>query len=335
MTEVRARDLTMVCPEVHLVPMEAQMSSQMRETAANVHAATLPSPSNEAIIDVRWRGDSVIASQREDSSSNGVNVVLEGDGRGAGHKTGTVSLVIPAKNEAANIAWVLEQVPACVDEIILVDGHSMDATLVTARSCRSDVRVVVQQGSGKGDALRAGFQAATGDVIVMIDADGSMSPQEIPRFLYFLANGYDFVKGSRFMGGGGSLDITRLRRLGNRGLLLLTNGLYDAHLTDLCYGFCAFHRRYLEFLDLTTPGFEIETQLTICALRAGLRVAEVPSLEMPRRAGRSNLRTFRDGTRVLRTVLRHHSSGISGHTVQRIRHLVHGSSGVGIRSASS
>lgn len=305
------------------------MSMQTRAPAASARAAPMSSSNSEVIADVRWPVDEVTASQHEDLQGNGVLGRSERIEGGAGSKPGTVTLVIPTKNEAANISWVLEQVPACVDEIILVDGHSRDATLVTALFCRSDVRVVVQEGAGKGDALRVGFQAATGDVIVMIDADGSMSPQEIPRFLYFLSNGYDFVKGSRFMGGGGSLDITWLRRLGNRGLLLLTNRLYNTHLTDLCYGFCAFHRRYLDFFDLTTPGFEIETQLTICALRAGLRVAEVPSLEMPRRAGRSNLRTFRDGTRVLRTVLRHHDSGISGYAVQRTRQLVHGALGGG------
>jgi glycosyltransferase involved in cell wall biosynthesis len=243
-------------------------------------------------------------------------------------KTGLVTVVIPTKNEAANIAWVLEQIPVCVDEVVLVDGNSTDATVVTARSCRPDVRVVAQQLTGKGDALRIGMAAASGDVIVMMDADGSMSPQEIPRFLYFLSNGYDFVKGSRFIGGGGSLDITRTRRLGNHALLQLVNTLYRVQLTDLCYGFFAVHRRYLAFLDLTTPGFEIETQLTICAVRAGLRIAEVPSLELPRRHGQSNLRTFRDGMRVLRTVLRQHRTGVSGYTVQRIRRLVHGPSAV-------
>lgn len=236
-----------------------------------------------------------------------------------------VSLVIPARNEAANIAWVLDEVPPCVSEIILVDGKSTDATLVTARSCRPDLRVVMQERTGKGDALRSGFLAASGDVIVMMDADGSMSPKEISHFLYFLSNGYDFVKGSRFMGGGGSLDITRLRRLGNRALLMLVNVLYRANLTDLCYGFCAFHRRYLEYLGLTTAGFEIEAQMTVSAVQAGLRIAEVPSLELPRRHGHSNLRTFRDGVRVLRAVLRQHHSGASGALVQLVRRWVHGS----------
>ena len=123
----------------------------------------------------------------------------------------TVSLVIPVRNEARNIAWVLEQVADDVSEIILVDGNSTDATLITARSCRPDIRVVPQEGVGKGSALRSGFLAATGDIIVMMDADGSMAPQEIRHYLHFLANGYDFVKGSRFIAGGGSLDITPFR----------------------------------------------------------------------------------------------------------------------------
>jgi glycosyltransferase involved in cell wall biosynthesis len=236
----------------------------------------------------------------------------------------TVSLVIPTRNEAANIAWVLEQVPSCVDEIVLVDGRSTDATLVTARSARPDLHIVTQDGVGKGDALRVGFQAATGDIMLMIDADGSMSPLEIPHFLYFLTHGYDFVKGSRFMAGGGSLDITSLRRAGNRALLRLVSSLYETSLTDLCYGYIGFHRRYLDYVDLTLPGFEVETRMVISAIQAGLRIAEVPSLEMPRRSGKSNLRTFRDGTRVLRTVLRTHEQGLTGHAVQRVRRVVHG-----------
>ena len=135
----------------------------------------------------------------------------------------TVSLVIPVRNEARNIAWVLEQISDEVDEIILVDGDSTDATLTTARSYRPDIRIIPQEGVGKGSALRTGFLAATGDIIVMMDADGSMEPQEIRHYLHFLANGYDFVKGSRFISGGGSLDITPFRRLGNGFLLAVFN----------------------------------------------------------------------------------------------------------------
>jgi glycosyltransferase involved in cell wall biosynthesis len=242
----------------------------------------------------------------------------------------TVSLVIPVKNEARNISWVLEQIADDVTEVILVDGNSTDATLITARSCRPDVKVVPQEGKGKGSALRTGFLAASGDIIVMMDADGSMAPQEIRHYLHFLANGYDFVKGSRFIAGGGSLDITPFRRLGNRFLLAVFNSLYGGDLTDLCYGFCAFHRRYLEPLALSATGFEIEAEMVARAMRAGLRIAEVPSLELPRRAGKSNLHSIRDGIRVLRAVLRDHHSGLSGLLVQSLRNRrIHAADGVG------
>ena len=255
--------------------------------------------------------------------------------RGANHGTGlsagagmgrrpvsrptmTVSLVIPVRNEARNVAWVLEQITDDVDEIVLVDGNSTDATVIIAQSCRPDIRVVTQEGSGKGEALRTGFRAATGDVIVMIDADGSMAPQEIKHFLHFLSSGYDFVKGSRFIAGGGSSDITPLRRLGNKFLLRVFNSAFKAELTDLCYGYCAFHRRYLDVMALQATGFEIEAEMTVRAMQAGLRVTEVPSMEMPRRHGASNLRAFRDGIRVLRTVLRDHDRGVSGRVVQAL-----------------
>ena len=220
-----------------------------------------------------------------------------------------MSLVIPAKNEARNLPWVLEQIPESVNEVILVDGESTDATLMMATVCRPDIRIVAERRPGKGYALRSGFAAATGDVIVMLDADGSMCPQEIPRYLYFLENGYDFVKGSRFVAGGGSLDLTRLRSAGNRALLTLVNSRYRVRLTDLCYGFCAFRRCYLQYLRLQASGFEIEAEMVIGALRAGLRIAEVPSLELPRRSGRSNLHVLRDGPRVLRTLLHDHGRG--------------------------
>jgi glycosyltransferase involved in cell wall biosynthesis len=214
-----------------------------------------------------------------------------------------VSLIIPARNEARNISWVLEQIPDCVDEVLLVDGASRDATLLMASRCMPRIRAIPQEGPGKGNALRTGFRHAAGEVIVMMDADGSMSPQEIPRYLHFLENGFDFVKGSRFVAGGGSLDITPLRRAGNLALLAAVRGLYHTTITDLCYGFCAFHRAFLDHLDLRSDGFEIETEMVLHALQAGLRIAEVPSLELPRRSGRSNLRTFRDGARVLRVVM--------------------------------
>jgi hypothetical protein len=215
----------------------------------------------------------------------------------------TVSLVIPAKNEARNLPHVLERLPEGLDEVILVDGQSKDVSMIAAKACRPDIRIIAESNPGKGNALRTGFAAAQGDLIVAMDADGSMDPSEIPQYVYFLEHGFDFVKGSRFVGGGGSLDITPLRKLGNRGLLAVANIFFDAQFTDLCYGFFAFRRCYLDHLDLRSTGFEIETELTIRACVAGLRIGEIPSLELPRRTGHSSLRSFRDGQRVLRTLI--------------------------------
>jgi glycosyltransferase involved in cell wall biosynthesis len=226
------------------------------------------------------------------------------DGALSGMELVKVSVVIPAKNEAANIAWVLQRIPPVVHEVVLVDGHSTDSTVEVATRLRPDIVVVHEERRGKGAALQAGFAAASGDIVVMLDADGSMHPGEIIRYIAMLVSGFDFVKGSRFMAGGGSSDITRVRRLGNRGLLGLANFFYGTRYTDLCYGYCAFRRSALNELGLSADGFEIETQLVLHASMAGLRISEVPSFESPRRFGQSNLRTFRDGQRVLWTLLR-------------------------------
>lgn len=216
----------------------------------------------------------------------------------------TVSLVIPAMNEAGNIGAVLRRVPEYIDEVVLVDGNSSDGTVAVARAVRPDVVVVAQEPRGKGAALRAGFAAATCDVIVMVDADGSMDPHEIRRYLSPIFGGYQLVKGSRFMAGGSSRDITPWRSLGNRALLVLVNRLFNAHFTDLCYGYIAFRRSCLRDLDLDADGFEIETQIVVNAVRCRLWVTEVASLESARLNGTSHLRPVRDGGRVLRTVLR-------------------------------
>lgn len=216
----------------------------------------------------------------------------------------TITLVIPAMNEAPNIPHVFAAIPSVVDEVILVDGASTDGTAETARRCRPDVRVVQQSGRGKGDALRCGFEAATGDIVVMADADGSTDLAEIPRFVEALMDGADFVKGSRYLPGGGSADITPLRRLGNSVLSQAVNVLYGTDYTDLCYGYNAFWLRCLRSLDVDCDGFEVETLLNIRAKRCGFTVTEVPSFEAPRLHGESNLHVVRDGLRVLRTIVR-------------------------------
>jgi glycosyltransferase involved in cell wall biosynthesis len=214
-----------------------------------------------------------------------------------------VSLVIPARNEARNLPQVLARLPRGLFEVILVDGQSIDDTIAVARKQLPTIRVVHQVGSGKGNALACGFAVAKGDVIVMLDADGSTQPEEIPRFVAALCSGADFAKGSRFARGGGSADITVLRRAGNMALVGLVNRLFKTKYTDLCYGYNAFWSRCLPTLDVDCDGFEVETLINIRAAVAGLKVAEVPSFERDRLHGLSSLKAWPDGLRVLRTVL--------------------------------
>jgi glycosyltransferase involved in cell wall biosynthesis len=215
-----------------------------------------------------------------------------------------VSIVIPARDEAANLPAVLASIPEDIFEIVLVDGASTDGTPEVARACRPEIRVVEQTGQGKGDALLTGFAAARGDVIVMFDGDGSAKADEIPRFVKALEEGADLAKGSRFMQGGGSADITPIRRLGNMFLRGAVNRLFKTRYTDLCYGYNAIWARCLPDLHLACTGFEFESLLNIRAARAGLEVREVPSYEELRLHGTSNLNAVRDGLRILRVILR-------------------------------
>src|SRR5436305_4020 len=227
----------------------------------------------------------------------------------------TVSIVIPARNEARNLEVILPKLPD-VDQVVLVDGNSVDGTVETAQRICPGITVITQTRIGKGNALVCGFEAAKGDIVVMLDADGSADPEEITAFIEVLVNGADYAKGTRFHPAGGSEDITPLRRAGNWFLNALTNKLFKTRYSDLCYGYNAFWRDIIPRLELPsgldgkhgdfTPwgdGFEIQAVLNCRVAAAGLVVSEVPSIERPRIFGKTNLRTFTDGFRVLRTIM--------------------------------
>jgi glycosyltransferase involved in cell wall biosynthesis len=233
-----------------------------------------------------------------------------------------VSVIVPTRNEAKNLEIVLPAIAAvrpAVYEIIVVDGNSSDGSIDVARRVLPSVKAITQTRKGKGNAMACGFAAATGDVIVMFDADGSADPAEIPAFVDALVAGADFAKGSRFAPGGGSDDITLLRRSGNAGLNGVANTLFGTAYSDLCYGYNAFWADLLPVLALPPieapapaegmlwgDGFEIETVLNCRMAAAGLRITEVPSVERQRMFGETNLRTFADGARVLRTLIAEH-----------------------------
>jgi glycosyltransferase involved in cell wall biosynthesis len=247
-----------------------------------------------------------------------------------------VSVIIPTLNEARNLPHVFARLPVDVYEVIVVDGHSVDDTPAVARKLRPDARIVIQTRTGKGNALACGLAAARGDIIAMIDADGSTDPTEIPRFVTALLEGADFAKGSRFVAGGGSRDITRIRSLGNHLLCSLVNLLYGTAYTDLCYGFNVFWRKHLPVLrlDATSPlpagrggqlwgdGFEVETLINVRVAEAGLAVVEIPSFEHSRIYGVSNLSAFSDGLRVLQTIVRERAGDSPQRFGSRVREVV-------------
>ncbi len=215
-----------------------------------------------------------------------------------------VSVVIPTRNESGNIELVLQALPAIVEEVIVIDASDDDETMKLARRAWPGAIVQRQRGQGKGQALREGFDLSRGRYVVMLDGDGSMDPAEIKRFVRLLEDGFQFVKGSRFVTGGGTSDMTAFRKFGHTGLLVTANVLLGAHYTDLCYGYCAFRRDALQRLDLDAPGFDVETQIVARAAVAGLAMAEVPSFEHARLSGRSKLVPISDGLHILATLLR-------------------------------
>ncbi len=215
----------------------------------------------------------------------------------------TVSLVIPALNEAQSLPHVMPRIPDCVTEVLLVDGASTDGTVDVARRLRPDVRIVRQEGRGKGAALRAGFQAATGDIIVALDADGSTDPAEIPAFVGTLLAGADYAKGSRFIQGAGTTDMTFLRRMGNWGFVTIANLLFRTRFSDITYGYNAVWRHHKDALAPEIDGWAHEIIGNIRATRNGLRVVEVASFEVPRVAGDAKLQTFSAGWVILKAMV--------------------------------
>lgn len=239
--------------------------------------------------------------------------------RGLRSSRPSVSVIIPTLNEARNLPYAMWRLPSCVKEVIVVDGRSNDDTIDAARRMRPDVRIVLESEKGKGAALRRGFAEATGDIIVMLDADGSADGHEIQRFVDVLLAGADFAKGSRFLSGGGSVDLTTIRSLGNKALTGLVNLVCQTRFSDLCYGYNAFWRDCLPVIDVDVTGFEVETRMMMKVAVSGLAIVEVPSWEHHRIHGASNLHAVSDGLRVLRAIIASTVELKSGRRAARVR----------------
>jgi glycosyltransferase involved in cell wall biosynthesis len=218
----------------------------------------------------------------------------------------SVNVIIPTLNEERNICDIILRLQQCgVNNVLIIDGHSSDSTVEYASQLGA--KVIIQNGQGKGGALREAFEDSCldGDVIVIMDADGSMAPEELSLFVDAIKAGADVVKGSRFLPLGGSEDLTPLRRVGNKLLTGALNLLFLTDYTDLCYGYFAFRKEAIDKLSpyLTAENFEIETEICIKSKTLGLSIVEVPSFERSRRFGSSNLHTLRDGAKILKLLV--------------------------------
>lgn len=216
----------------------------------------------------------------------------------------TVSAILCSFNEEKGLPLVLPRIPVWVDEVILVDAHSADNTVEVAQQLRPDIKILYQPGEGKGDAMKYGIEQATGDIVVMLDADGQNNPEDIGEFITPLLNGYDFAKGSRLAKGPPS-DMPFHRWIGNHLIALTCNILFRTRFTDLCSGYNAFWRK--KFLDIkpwTNENWGYEPLLIARVLKHKLKVGEVPHLYMKRVNGKSKLPDFRQGLTAIKVLLR-------------------------------
>lgn len=215
------------------------------------------------------------------------------------------TLIIPTRNEEGSIGRVLHEIPKkLVQQIIVVDGRSQDKTVNEIKANLRDKKdlLILQKSKGYGGAFLEGFKKATGDVIIMMDADGSHNPADIPFLLNKIKLGYEYVMASRYTTGGFSYDDTIIRWLGNQIFTKLTNIIHGTRVTDSIYLFTAITKKGLSKLNLKSRGFEFCTEILVKAHRAGLRFAEIPAIERARYAGNSKVNALVDGLKYLATI---------------------------------
>lgn len=217
-----------------------------------------------------------------------------------------VSLVIPTRNEEGCIGRVLREIPRkFVDEVIVVDGHSTDNTIAEAKKfLKKKDKLIHQSKLGYGAAFMEGFKKVTGDVVIMMDADGSHNPVDIKKIVNKLKTGCEFVMASRYAKGGKSDDDTLIRFLGNKIFTWMTNVVHRTNVTDSLYLFSAISTKELNKLKLSSHGFEFCTEIIVKAHKRGLRFAEVPTTERKRYAGKSKVNSIVHGFKILRMILR-------------------------------
>ncbi len=218
------------------------------------------------------------------------------------------SLVILTLNEVEGLRAVFDKIPRdSVDEILGIDGGSTDGTVEFLQG--RGVRVVRQQGKGRGSAMILGGQLASGDAAIFFSPDGNEDPRDIPKIVGRLNEGYDLVIASRFMPGAQSDDSDdplRIRRLGDNVFTVLVNRLWKGpKVTDSINGYRGVRRSVMERLNLDATYYEIEMQMTIRCKKLGYRITEIPTIEFPRAEGtKTKSKTWKMGLFFARAIIR-------------------------------
>lgn len=222
--------------------------------------------------------------------------------------TSTISIVIPAYNEEKNIDDILFRTNATLEtigvpyEIIVIDDGSTDKTKLMATRHKA---TVLSNGTnrGKGYALKKGIQNANGNIMITMDADGSHQPEDIPKLLVPLLHGADIVLGSRFIGKREQYSTKKLHIFGNKIFNLLIALLTGRRITDSQTGFRAYKKKIIEEIEITSKGYEVETELTVKTLKNGYTVHEEPITPERRKDGSSYLNPLRDGIKIFKTIV--------------------------------
>lgn len=214
------------------------------------------------------------------------------------------SIVIPCLNEVGSIEAVLNDIPKdIVEEVLVADGGSTDGTvdLVT----KLGYRIVTQEKKGFGAAIMAGIQASRGDVVIVLNADGSQEVKDVKKLLDKIDEGYDLVMASRYLPGGGSEDDTFLHYIGNKMFTFLCNKLHKVGVSDILYFFLAIRKDVFKKIKPDCPHVGFCVELPIKTRKAGFRVGDVASFEKKRTAGKAKVNAIPAGFKILLSIFKY------------------------------